>query len=613
MKKPIICLTGMVLISAVTVGVLAGCGGSVPLEYHYYMSEVDDLGNIKETNYNHDLVYSNDLKELGADPSAIYVTEGEEEGYYYMYSTSDPIGATGYLCYRSKNLNDWECMGVAYNPTMYIENGTTYSSFATAMYWAPEVIYDEDMGLYLMFYNASYLYHPYKFYIDVAVSESPKGPFVQYAKWITDSETATAEQKAEWAPVADDDSAQKAGLAAGRLKVYRPLLDFAKIPEGTKIDESWYQGDSIKKEGREELPGYMKVIDASPFIDKDGEKYLYFVQDLGDFHNESAIGVIKMNDDWTPDYTQIKKLTVANQLNIDDNRSAMGYPNYVEGNVNEAPFMVRQGDKYYLMFSVNSYTQIGYSVRVAVGDNPMGPFKKLTREEGGWLLYREGEWMSGTGHHSFVNGNGSTFIVYHAHTDRKLGNSARAFAFDEIKWVTNQNNLTVPHCNGPSYSIMPLTTAEWKNIATDAEISSTNVAEGSDVKYLNDGIIKVHDDTPFIKEFEMKAGSASVITLEFDDYREVTGLFIANSYSYDLSVGKISEVEFEFKDGETKGTAYTEELLFDWNRYYPGEEYYVTGGTFAIEFKPMLVKSIKITLPKVADPRALSEIVVLGK
>ena len=126
----------------------------------------------------------------------------------------------------------------------------------------------------------------------------------------------------------------------------------------------------------EELPGYMKVIDASPFIDEDGEKYLYFTQDLGDYHSESAICVIKMNDDWTPDYTQMKKLTVANQQKIEDNKSVTGYPDYVEGNTNEAPFMVRRGNKYYLMLSVNQYTQIGYSVRVAVGDSPMGPFTK---------------------------------------------------------------------------------------------------------------------------------------------------------------------------------------------------------------------------------------------
>lgn len=610
MKKPIIGLIVASLTVSVAAGALAGCDtGDVALEYHYYFSETDELGNIIEKDYNHDFVYQNDLKVKGADPSAIYVSEGEEKGYYYMYETSDPIGNTGYLSYRSKNLNDWECMGVAYNPTMYIENGTTYSAFATAMYWAPEVIYDADLGLYLMFYNASYIFNPYRFYIDVAVSESPKGPFVQYAKWITDSETATAEKKQEWAPVTDDVSAQKAGLGAGKLKVFRPLLDFSKIPAGTEIDASWNEGEAIK-DG--ELPGYMKVIDASPFIDEDGEKYMYFTQDLGDLHDTSAICVIKMNDDWTPDYTKLKKLTVTNRIEIGDNDKEENYPKLLESGTNEAPFMVRHGDKYYLMFSVNSYTSTSYAVRVAVGDSPMGPFKKLTREEGGWLLYREGPWMSGTGHHSFVNNNGSTFIVYHAHTDRWLGGGERAIAFDEIRWIENEEGLSVPHCNGPTYSHMPLTTDEWKNIASDAAVTSTNIADGSDVKYLNDGIIKIHNDTTFVKEFEMNEGSA-VITLTFDDYREVAGLFIANSYSYDLSVGRISKVEFEFKDGDTTGTAYTEALQYDWNRYYPGEEYYVTGGTFALEFKPMLVKSVKITLPNVAEARALSEIMVLGK
>lgn len=606
MKKKLIGLAAAALALGITAGALTGCGaGNVKLAYHYYHSELDDRNNLIEQDYNHELVYQNDLTTLGADPSAIYVTEGEEAGYYYMYDTSDPINATGYLCYRSKNLNDWECMGVAYNPTLYIENGVTYSAFSTAMYWAPEVIYDAEMGLYLMFYNASYLFKGYRFFIDVAVSESPKGPFVQYAKWIQDSPTATAEEKAAWAPVEDNEAAEKAGLGNGKLKVFQPLLDFSRIPKDTEIDGSWQKGDALKPG---ELPGYMKVIDASPFIDEDGEKYLYFTQDLGDLHSTSAICVIKMNDDWTPDYTQLKKLTAANYATIDGTRTELH-----EGTTNEAPFMTRHGDKYYLMYSANTYQQKGYQVRVAVGDSPMGPFRKLTRAEGGWLLYAtDSEWMSGTGHHSLVNSNGSTFIVYHAHTDRRLGGGARAIAFDEVKWMKNEQGLEVPHANGPTYSHMPVLTAEWKNIAPEATVKSTNVAEGSDVKYLNDGIIKIHDDVTFVKEFEMGEG-ATTITLTFDDYREVTGLFIVNSYSYDTSVETISKIEFDFKDGDKTGTAYVEDLEYDYDRYYPGEEYYVTGGTFALEFKPMLVKSIKITLPKFEEALALSEIMVLGK
>lgn len=607
MKKQLIGLTAAALALGMSAGALSGCNvGNVKLEYHYYHSELDELDNVIEQDYNHELVYQNDLKTLGADPSAIYVTEGEEAGYYYMYETSDPINATGYLCYRSKNLNDWECMGVAYNPTLYIENGITYSAFATAMYWAPEVIYDEDMGLYLMFYNASYLFKGYRFFIDVAVSESPKGPFVQYAKWISDSPTATPEEKAAWAPVEDNEAANRAGLANGKLKVFMPLLDFSKMPAGTVIDESWQKGDALKNG---ELPGYMKVIDASPFIDEDGEKYLYFTQDLGDLHSTSAICVIKMNDDWTPDYTQLKKLTAANYPTLDAAQTEL-----YEGTTNEAPFTVRRGDKYYLMYSANTYTQKGYQVRIAVGDSPMGPFRKLSRAEGGWFLYSTGEWMSGTGHHSIVNSNGSAFVVYHAHVNRRLGgkDSPRAIAFDEVTWIKNEQGLEVPHANGPTYSHLPVLGAEWKNIAPEASISSTNIAEGSDVKYLNDGVIKIHDDVTFVKEFEMEAG-ANVITLTFDDYREVTALFIVNSFSYDTSVEKISKIEFAFKDGNRKGTAYAENLEYDYDRYYPGGEYYVTGGTFALEFKPMLVKSVKITLPKFDEALAISEIMVLGK
>lgn len=606
MKKRLIGFTAAALALGMAAGALSGCSvGSVELKYHYYHSELDERDHLIEQDYNHELVYQNDLKTLGADPSAIYVTEGEEAGYYYMYETSDPINATGYLCYRSKNLNDWECMGVAYNPTLYIEDGVTYSAFATAMYWAPEVIYDAEMGLYFMFYNASYLFKGYRFFIDVAVSESPKGPFVQYAKWIQDSPTATAEQKAAWAPVTDNEAARRAGLADGKLKVFMPLLDFSKIPAGTEIDESWQKGDKLK-DG--ELPGYMKVIDASPFIDEDGEKYLYFTQDLGDLHGTSAICVVKMNDDWTPDYTQLKKLTAANYATLDAARTEL-----YEGTTNEAPFMTRHGDKYYLTYSANSYTQKSYQVRVAVGDSPMGPFRKLTRAEGGWFLYaHDGEWMSGSGHHSLVYANGSTFVVYHAHTDRRLGGGARAIAFDEVQWIKNEQGLEVPHANGPTYSHLPVLTAEWKNIAPEATITSTNVAEGSDVKYLNDGIIKIHDDVTFVKEYEMDAG-ATVITLTFDDYREVTGLFVVNSSKYDTSVETISKIEFEFKDGNKTGTAFVSNLEYDYDRYYPGSEYYVTGGTFALEFKPMLVKSIKITLPNFEEPLALSEIMVLGK
>lgn len=601
MKK----LLAVVLCALMLSVAFTGCGryasaGDVALKYHDYKESTDA--------YNRETVYRNDLATIGADPSVIYVSEGEQAGYYYMYITSDDIGASGYLSYRSKNLNDWECMGIAYQPTLYTdENGVTYSTFATTNFWAPEVIYDN--GLYYMFYNAAYLFKGLGFYLDCAISENPNGPFVQYAEYVQTT-NASQEVKDAWKPVRDDEAANKAGIAAGKLFINKPLFDFAKMDPADELYEDVENG-------------YMKVIDASPFVDpKTGDKFIYFVHDLGESigsynYPVSTIYVIAVNDDWTPvldengHYKTVKKLTETNRTTVGGALAELN-----EGAVNEGPFVVynEESDKYYLTFSVNNYKQKTYQVRVAVADNPMGPFTKLTRQEGGNLLYAEGDWhwASGTGHHSFVTANGKTFIVYHAHTNRVNGGDCpRAIAFDEVYWVKNGNGLLVPYVNGPSYSYMPLTTGEYSNIATEAEVTSTNVGEGTDVKYLNDGLIKFH--TGFVNEFIMKEGAA-VITLKFDTYREIRGLFIFNSKDYDTAFNMVEKVEFDFRDDAKKvtGTAYTDRLYFDWDSYMRDGKM-VPGGNFAIEFAPLMVNEIRITLPNITSAHAISEIMVLGK
>ncbi len=594
-----------------SVAAFAGCEGSsdaggdagrVALSYYDYYDIEDD------TAYNHETVYENDLETVGADPSVIYVTEGDQAGYYYMYITSDDIGASGYLSYRSTNLNDWECMGLAYSPVAYYdaETDTTYSSFASANFWAPEVIYDEDLKLYFMFYNASYLYRGLEFYIDVAVSENPQGPYTQYALWIQEQDDVSAEVKAQWAPVEDAEAADTAGV--NKMMIYKPLLDFSKMDPS---DDLYETRDN----------GYMKVIDASPFIDPvSGDKYLYFCHDLGGSYSTSTIYVIAMNDDWTPKldengyYAQVEKLTDTACLTVGGTTTA----SLSEGNVNEAPFVVynEESGLYYLMFSVNSFTEKTYQVHTAVSTSPTGPFTKLTREEGGFLLYADSAWSyaSGTGHHSFVTVGDTTYIVYHAHQDRMSGNSTRAIAFDEVVWTENgdeEDSILVPYVNGPSYAYMPQTAGgEWSNIADEATVESDNVAAGSSVEYLNDGIIDIHGDD-FIYEFEMDAGAAT-ITITFDDYREITALFIYQSNDYDLAFNQISSVEFSFRDGDVTGTAYTEALLFDWDKYYL-DGFMVAGANFAIEFAPMEVNKITITLPNVNFAHAISEIMVLGK
>ena len=575
MKKKLFAL----LVSLIAVMfVFTGCGDkelNMKLSFVYYGPD-EPVGaglvdSVSERDYNHSLFYRNELTSHGADPSAIYVTEGDEKGYFYMYATSDEIGVSGYQCWRSKDLVNWECRGVAFVPDR--------NCWALTNYWAPEVIYDEDDKTYYMYYNADNLSNGGVKCMGLATSKTPYGPFVQY----------TNPDKG--------------------ITLTTPLFDFTKMADDDPLTEK----DGNRKRA-------MKVIDACPFKDDDGQKYMYFCHDLGDGgdcngYSQSSIYVIKMTDWYTPDYTQVRKLTHPNKITTENvimdtsPTSAL-----LEGDVNEGPYMYKYNGKYYLTYSANNYEQKAYSVRVAVSDKPMGPFTKLTREEGGWLLSAESHWdhASGSGHHSFAQAGDELFIIYHAHVDRLIGSGQRAIAGDRVLFTKNAAGLDVPYANGPTYSLQPLAAevSGYKNIAGKATVTATNTAEGSDVALLTDGLVKYHDY--LVEEYRANAGK-SVITLTFDDYVPTRAVMIFNSYNFNDAIGRISNIEFEYKAPGAYGIAHTGPLLFDWTSYCTMSNTMRPGGSFTVEYAEMLTKSIKITINNGDAPFALSDIVVLGK
>lgn len=202
-----------------------------------------------------DIFYRNDLLTVGADPDVLYISEGEDAGYYYMYITSDDLHGAGFLAYKSRDLVEWVCAGVALRSEGSYDEATGYTtvSYAFSNYWAPEVIYDRESKLYYMFYTAnrydtSFASSMY-FFGDIAVSESPAGPFVQYNKYFGNEPVVIDEEK--------------------KIMAYEPAFDFSKMDPSHPL----YETDS---------DGYMKVIDLNPFIDPvSGQKYVYFCHDLG--------------------------------------------------------------------------------------------------------------------------------------------------------------------------------------------------------------------------------------------------------------------------------------------------------------------------------------------
>ena len=454
------------------------------------------------------------------------------------------------------------------------------------------------------------MYNSRDFGIGVAVSDKPNGPFTQYTN--IPGQPGYSESNRT-------------------LDVDLPFISNEDIWYWLKEYKSeYYVGPAGSTD-----PGQMTaseplttMIDVHPFVDpKTGDKYLYLVRDMQGGGGSFAFA-IKMGEKWTddPKWETTTRLTRTGYYTVDDMSPSNKSDDLVEGITNEGPYMYynAENDKYYLTVSVNGYTSRAYSVIQAIGDSPMGPFRKLTQAEGGRITACEVHWdhISGPGHHSFCTYNGQLYIIYHAHYDRIAGGSQRGSCVDPIVWIKNGEGETIMHCNGPTYSYQPKIgpEMEYSNIAGRAKIEATNVADGSSANLLTDGVIRFYSWDDFISEFTTGKKKKTEITLTYDDYVTVRALMIYNSYDYEYHFDSVDRIEMDFvktvNGADVEGTAYIDDLQFDTARYIntdiEGEEFMRPGGAAIAEFDELKVKEIRITFNS-DKPIAISEIFVLGK
>lgn len=602
LKKLLICIAA----AALTAVLLAGCAGEPALSALTYYDQLPqteeeqaaadaaaEAGTYGGQEYNKELFYRNDLDLLGADPFVLYIDDEDstEYGYYYLYATCDyDLAVQGLGAWRSKDLENWERVGgMIFDP--YITD-----TWANVYLFAPEVVYDEEEDLYFLFSSAygdpwyekgtaeglniiqDRLWTGF-----IATSENPYGPFVQYAP---------------------------PGGSIADSTFLDPIEAARAVKE--RGDDYCYLDDD-----------FFDVIDFHPFVASDGTKYLYMVTNNAD--QASIYGCELLNNDWrTPDLSTLVELVAPRYYTIEDRNSrSSNTVIYEEGSsINEGPFVLEHEGKYYLTFSVYGCTDKRYSVAQAVADDPLGPYTKLDYEDGGIILSADGgtwDFVSGTGHHCFVQAGDELLIFYHQHLDRLNGNSQRAFSFDRAVWAENADGLPVLYCNGPTWSIQPQLhiNTEYRNIAPDATVTAENAAEGGtaeNVGALTDGLLSLYSFIDYVPEFSASAGQ-TVITLAFGDWRTVRAVMVYNSKNFDTAFGSVARIEFDFlrpDNGET-ATAYIDSLGFDWNFYFDRNNQTMRpGGSATAEFDELQVKEIRITLASQAAVN-VSEIVVLGK
>ncbi len=619
-----------ILTLVMTLSCFVGCNKEkyyyqeVALDHHAYTT------NQTKENFNGDLYYRNEIAQKMGDPTTIMIEEGEWEGWLYSTGTTS---SSGFVGYRTKDFVNWETAGQIFTKAS--------NHYGQNSFWAPQLLWDETAkyedyyieknegedgtGLYFLFYSAlskSDLtfnvdnkstfddVQPACYYPAVAISKNPEGPFKEFT------------------------GKNRNGLM---MNASTPVFNIEYVDRSLDNLPQNAGDQSIYKFRR-------SFIDACPYIAPDGTKYLYLARNrVNDITNE--IWGMKMIDWATPDYSTVTRLTSFG-FTTTERTEKFEYDYYI-GNIDEGPFMVynKENGKYYLTFSVGGTNNQLYPVAQAIGDTPLGPFTKIQPLKGGMVCSPGLDWdMNSSGHHSFVEIGDEYYIVYHTYPiDLSTGEiGSRGQSFDKVLWMTNEDGQMIMHTNGPSKTVQPLPSffSGYENIASKAKVKATNAAKGTDVKYLNDGLVKIHaedgtnsewiDDN--VKEFEAK--KSTKITLTFDDYQTIRSLAIYNSYLYERCFETISKITFSYRDKDGKtGLAYIKNVKFDIEgNIVPLElfftleeleemteeekkEYYTIrpGGAAIVEFNELSVKEITIEVKKTNAKLCISDIMVFGK
>ena len=581
--------------------------------------------------YDTTLFYRNDNTFSSPDPGMIYISEGEEAGWYYFYPTS--IDGLSVRAYRTKDFINYEMIsGAAFT----FETG----GWAVEQLWAPEVFYYKpdgaEKGMYIMYYSASSFItgdaeEANKWNgmnLGIAVSDSPKGPFTdyvgeqQYQPYDAQGRRIDPESGE---PLGDDDP--QIWLTRTVQKGTPPLFYAGEDPSTSfEIGPVAYDYLADKTE-----KNVFATIDAHPFVDDDGQMYLYFVKHQDRNTRTNSVWGVKMRDPFSPDYDSLTPIAIPNRKTPSDTQS-FGPENVLDytTTINEGPAVVKHTTqkpdgssttKYYLAYSNYGFSEKMYSVYVAVADNPLGPFVKLETGLGQPLISVEPQYdyLSGTGHNIFFETpDGELYTAYHAWCT-PTSSDTRGVMVDRVSWIYREDlGYDVMHVNGPTKSLQPLpmSVSGYKNIAQDAAITVTNTQ--SDPSLLTDGAVAIHASAAAL---EVRTQSETTITLEFEGDRAVRGIMLYNSYDLEYAFSKLDRVVVEDSAGNKY---YAENVPFSERNVSVDRDgnptQIHTGSAATIIFREQNIKKITITVSAkyktdsaAGNSLGFSEICVLGK
>ncbi len=135
----------------------------------------------------------------------------------------------------------------------------------------------------------------------------------------------------------------------------------------------------------------------------------------------------------------------------------------------EAVYPIERNGKYILMYSAGDCRLSSYAVHYAYGDSPTGPF--TYGDNNPLLKTNEDGTIDSPGHHSVIEIEGKTYILYHRHDNpHSSGGEFRQVCMDELVFT---NDTTIEKIKASHIGVQKFKSA-YKNIALGAQATASS-------------------------------------------------------------------------------------------------------------------------------------------